>query len=286
MILELSKYLAEEELAREREKTSFWATDSEKPLFDLYHQWKGTKPTNPIEPKKLIMFQAAKMLEMAMVDKLVAMGKAQKLEQQARIDFQWEDVPITGYVDALEINSDPIEIKSFYGEYQAKELQEGKPKTSYLKQLAIYMYFLGKKRGTLIYLDRGTGDMYEFELVRLDDFTFQSGNIKFDLRDVFKRWKDLYANHILPSIEPKSEYLYKLPISSINWSSLSKADISKARTNQKVIGSHPWAVNYSPYKNMIIEREGTTLGYTDEELNQIKELTKGYSAKPIKKLIT
>ena len=171
-----------------------------------------------------------------------------------------------------------VEIKTFYGQYQAMELKAGKPRESYLKQLAIYMDFKEAKEGRLIYMDRGTGEMFEFVLLR-DGTVFKCMNVEFDIADTYKRWARLYKNNIVPKIEPKSEYRYKIPIEEIDWTSVSKSEISKARNNHKVIGDHPWAINYSPYKDLIIQREGTHAGYSEEELKLIKELTAGYTSK-------
>lgn len=182
-----------------------------------------------------------------------------------------------------------LEIKSFYGDYQEKDLQMGKARPSYMKQLAIYMYYLKVYRGILLYINRGNGNMYQFDLIRqgtkfkLITRKDENGNVIeaediFDLADTFQRWSDLYKNHIVPKIEPKSEFRYKIPVNEIDWTKVSKTDIAKARNNQKVIGDG-WQVNYSAYKDLIIEKEGSTIGYSNEELAIIKEKTKGYTSK-------
>jgi len=259
------------------EKTSFWATEAETPVFDLYHKWIGTEPTNPIEAEKLMMFNAAKMMEVSLVETLDKMGMLKMPEgEQWRIEGEREGVPVSGYVDAVFKDGSPLEIKSFYGAYQLKDLKAGKPRESYLKQLAIYMDFLDADKGYLVYIDRGTGEMFQFVLERVEGLKFKCMTVEFDLTDVYKRWARLYRNNIMPRLEPKSEYRYKIPVEEVDWTKVSKSDISKARNGKKVIGDH-WSVAYSPYKNLIIEREGATLGYTLEEEAKIKELTSGYS---------
>lgn len=258
-----------------KEKKSFWATDSEKPLFDLYHEWIGTPPTNPIEPEKAIMFNAAKMIEIALIEKLTKLGITQDLKEQKRIEMTRCGVPISGYIDGVFVDGTPLEIKTFYGDYQAQELKALKPKTSYLKQLAIYMDFLVAKLGKLIYMDRGTGEMYEFTLTRTGDFTYECCSIKFNLLDTYMRWKMLYENHIISKIEPTSEFKYKYPLELITQAP--KSVIALARNNRAVYGD--WQVKYSPYKNLIISREGTTVGYSEEEIKKIKELTDGYTSR-------
>jgi hypothetical protein len=40
-----------------------------------------------------------------------------------------------------------------------------------------------------------------------------------------------------------------------------------------------WQVAYSNYKDLIVKQEGTTLGYSLEELALINKLTAGYTSK-------
>ncbi len=274
-----------------REKKSFWASECETPLFDLYHKWIGTEPTNPLDLNGIMIMNTGKMLELSLVEILEKKGIAKIIDEQTRVEFELEEygIKVSGYVDAILQNDIPLEIKTFYGDYQERDLQMGKARSSYMKQLAIYMYYLKASKGILLYINRGNGNMYQFDLLRqgtkfrLVKKRDEYGRIidaedVFDLADTFKRWADLYKNHIVPKIEPKSEFRYKIPVNEIDWNTISKTDISKARNNQKVIGDS-WQVAYSAYKDLIIEREGSTLGYSDEELAIIKEKTKGYTSK-------
>jgi hypothetical protein len=270
---------ADKEKAQERhEKDSFWCSEAETPVFDLYHRWIGTTPTNPPEAEKQMIFMAGKMMELALVETLGKMDLLEKPEdEQFRVEMEREGVKVTGYMDGVLKGGIPVEIKSYYGVYQTKDLEAGKPRESYLKQLAMYMDFMNALQGKLVYLERGTGQMFEFTLENIGGKKYKCINIEFDLEDTYKRWARLYKNNIVPKIEPKSEYRYKKPLEEIDWQSLSSTDISKARNNQKVIGDHPWAIQYSAFKDLILEREGVKAGYTDAELAKIKELTKGYS---------
>jgi len=276
LVTQIQDYITKLDNEHEHKRTSFWATDCEKPLFDLYHSWMGTKPTNPFEAEKLTMFNAAKMCEVALIETLDDMGMLQQVEEQIKIEMTRHGVPITGYLDGRFKEGYPLEVKSYYGMYQAKELREGKPRPSYLKQLAVYMDALNEDRGKLVYMDRGTGEMHEFTLLRTGKTSFKCLMVEFDLDDTYKRWSDFYFAHVLTKEEPESEFRYKIPVGELDWSKVSKGDISKARNNHKVIGDS-WQVAYSPYKNLIIEREGTCLGYSDTELVQIKNLTQGFT---------
>ncbi len=258
-------------------KNSFWATETETPAFDIYHKWIGTEPTNPPSPEKLLMFSAAKMIEQAIVDRLVKSGHVQVLESQQRIDFEHKGFRITGYADAIEMNGDPIEVKTYYGYEQDKQIKSRQPKASYLKQLAIYIYALNRQRGTLLYMERGYGDLHEFELLRTGDTTFKCESIEFDLADVFERWSNIYYGYIEQEKEPPLEFKYKIPVREIDWSKESKSDVMKARNNQRVVGN--WQATYSPYLELWLAKEGTQRGYTLEEIQYIKSATAGYSTK-------
>lgn len=280
IITQIQEHMDKLEEEHEHEKTSFWATEAETPVFDLYHKWIGTPPTNPIEAEKLMMFGAAKMMEESVIHTLAEMNLLEEIEEgQHRIEMEREGVLVTGYMDGLFKGNIPLEIKTYYGDYQLRDLDAGKPRPSYLKQLAVYMDFCNAVKGKLIYINRGTGQMHEFTLMRgsSSDTEYACVATRFDLNDVYSRWGKLHRLNIEPRLEPKSEYRYKIPVDKVDWKSVSKSNISKARNGKKVIGDHPWAIQYSAYKDLIIEREGCGLGYSDAELEKIKQLTKGYS---------
>ncbi len=262
------------EQERPHDKTTFWASESETMSFEIYHRWMGTPPTNPIKADKQVLMNAGKMLEESLVHQWGKAGVVKtQLEDQLRIEITRKGVPISGYVDAVHVDGYPIEVKSFYGYYQKKDLEQRNARTSYLKQLCIYMDALNQERGKLFYMERGDGTMFEFDVQRARQYEYVCGHIKINLEEVYDRWAKLYTDYILKEIEPPIAYRYKIPPSQIDWSKISKTDIKKARANQKVIGDHPWMIQYSGYKDLILERQGTTPGYTDEELLQIKKYT-------------
>lgn len=257
-----------------RDKTTLWASESETMSFEIYHRWMGTPPTNPIAADKKVLMNAGKMLEESLVEKWQEAGVVQSQgEDQLRIEMTRKGVPISGYVDAVSVDGTPIEVKSFYGYYQKKDLEQRNARTSYLKQLCVYMDALNQERGKLFYMERGDGTMFEFDVVRNGQYKFTCGHISIDMEEVYDRWAKLYTDYILKEVEPPIAYRYKIPPNEIDWSKQSKSAIKKARANQKVIGDHPWAIQYSGYKDLILERQGVTPGYTEEELEQIKKYT-------------
>ena len=276
ILINQTKKILEKPSERDKMKDTFWASESETMLFEIYHRWRGTKATNPIRAEAQILMNAGKMMEEALVEQWAAAGMVQKHEDQIRIRMDRLGVPISGYIDALHVDGYPIEVKTFYGYYQIKELEKGKARESYLKQLAIYMDALNQDKGKLFYMERGNGRMFEFTLHRINEKEFLCGDIGFNLHKTYERWQDLYTNHILPSQEPEPDYLYKIPPSQVDWSKVSKTDVKKARANQKVIGDHAWAVNYSGYKDLILQRQGVEPGYTIEELLEVKKYSEAF----------
>lgn len=270
-----------EESYKEREekvKRSFYPTDCTKNVFDLYHAFKGTPQTNPPDAEKLNMFRVAKLVEESLVKSFEDAGVLHT--NQLRIEMWRHGVYITGYADAVLVLDNqriPVEVKTFFGDYQAKELGEGKVKKNYAMQLAVYMDFLQEKRGILLYCDRGSGKLYEFNLVTEDFKTFTCGELTFNIEDEYKRWWNLYKDHIVPNIEPKSEYLYKFPVAEVDWMTVPKSTVTDVRMGRKVYGN--WEVLYSPYKDLIVAQEGTQLGYSEDEMKVIMEKTTGYTSK-------
>jgi hypothetical protein len=125
-------------------------------------------------------------------------------------------------------------------------------------------------------MHRGTGEMYEFTLLR-SGTKFKCLAIEFDINDTYEKWARLYNNHILPKKEPQPDFVYKYDVKKIDWATMPKTKIYKARNNHAVIGD--WEVLYSPYKMLYVQAQKTALGYSDSEIETIKNLTAGYSSK-------
>ncbi len=274
----------------EKKKTSFWASETDKMAFDIYHCWKGTPKTDPITEEKLLMLKMRKLTEEAIVSFLRRSGRlVETLTNKERTFFEWgpNKVPISGYSDAgivLDEGADPaiIEIKTYYGTKQHSEIRVGKVRVGYLQQLAIYLFHRKMKHGILLMVNQGTGEKFEFDLWQHPErgeghYICPDNEIEFDLLETFRRWETIYVENILKDIEPAIEYVYKRDIEKIDWNAVSADAIRKARGNHAVIGD--WQCKYSDYKTLIAERQGTTLGYTEAELKRIRELTTGYSQK-------
>ncbi len=311
---------------RDKEKKSFWCTESETNQLEIFYKFKGIKPSNPMTPETQFGLNIRTKVEdviLKYLDDILlspmpytdSEGTLIENPDQQRIEMERLGVPITGYIDSLIVESViengvrkieivPVEIKTSYGPYAKTELDRCEPKLPYLKQTAQYMDWL--KENVNIFLPRlkemfpdekcelkiacnkgylfqlhfsNNGfipeDFYQFVLIR-DGNKFKCGHVEFDLyEDVYKRYERIWNDYIVPNIEPESEFKYKYPLESIDWKGLPKTKIANARNNKAVIGD--WQIIYSDWKDMIIEKEGSQLGYSDEELTFINQETKGYT---------
>jgi len=290
-IIELLESAIGAETKEEREaktKTSFWASEAETMAFEIFHRWMKTPVTNPTTEEKLLMMKMRKLTEESIVHFLKRTGRVvEKLTNGERVYFEWgpHKVPVSGYPDiGISDEKEPVivEIKTYYGGRQHSDIRIGKIKSAYLKQLAIYLYHFKLSHGKLLMLNQGTGEAFEFDLYADPDgkegiYVCPDNEIVINLIDTFKRWENIYVNYILKNVEPPIEFIYKYDIEKIDWKNTPADAIRKARNNQAVIGD--WQIKYSDFKDLIIERQHTVAGYTDDELRRIRELTTGYSIK-------
>lgn len=276
----------------QREKKAFYCSDYGKAEIDLYFAFAGETPTNPPIWSDTLKWAAGKGVEMAMLDILKDNGITAReyiQEEHGRVEMVREGVQINGYIDAmtngdLATNFDlepdcPIEIKSINNKntIDIAKYERGEPRENYVGQLACYMDFLGKDTGYLFVSSIDGLSTFIFECKRNGD-VFTCGNTKVDINKEYKRWSDLYTGYVQKNTIPPVTCRYKIPVEEIKWESVSKNDISKARNNNKVIGDpDSWQIQYSPWKNKILELQGVVPGYSEEELKRINELTKGYT---------
>lgn len=266
-----------------KERKAFYASDFSKPNLDLYFDFKGEKPTNPPEWHDTLKWGAGQGVEAKMLEVLKSNGiVAEDYDQRVNggVNIKYKDIEIHGYMDAWDkIDDCPIEIKSINNknQFDIDKYYEGNPRENYVGQLGIYMFGKDKLRGQLFASSIDGLHRFVFPVVR-DGMMVKGGNVVIDLEKELDRWNNLWLNNIQKDIMPDIwEYRYKYDVNTLDWSTVSKAKISKARNNQAVIGD--WQVAWSPYKDLIVKLQGTTLGYTEEELAIIKEKTKGYSAR-------
>lgn len=274
------------------EKKGFHASDYGKPAFDLYHSFKGTEPTNPARWNDTLKWGAGKGVELQMIRVLKDTGivdEAWDQDKEPTYEMERSGIKVRMKIDAIVGNNEmlgagsPIEIKSINNKnsYDIRSYADGKPRENYVGQLAIYMDYLNKDLGYLFVASVDGLSYFWLACRKVSDKVYQCGQVTVDLNKEYARWADLKAmvdNNLEPSV---TEYgRYKIPLAEIDWKKLSISEIAKARAGEKVIGDpEAWKILYSPYKDLILKEQGVTAGYTDEEINIIKGLTKGYSAK-------
>ncbi|HRF70291.1 MAG TPA: hypothetical protein PKV66_02545 [Candidatus Pelethenecus sp.] len=268
-----------------REKEHFYSSDFGKSLIDLYFAFTKEPVTNPPKWSDTLKWEAGKGVESGMLIILKMNGVVPQdydQKEHGRIELKYKTIQINGYIDALTVTGLPIEIKSINNKnaFDISKYENGYPRENYVGQLATYMESKGVDRGFLFVASVDGLSYFWFECQALGNGKYKCGNVTVDLYKEWDKWVEL--KDIVDSGSPAPfnyifEYVYKFPIENIDWNDISKTDIGKARNGHKVIGD--WQVLWSNWKNRLIELQNTTLGYTEEELSRIKQLTEGYSVR-------
>ena len=273
-------------------KTGFGASDFGKLGFDIYHAFLETPPTNPPRWQDSLKWAAGKGVELQMVQILKDNGIVSAEFNQAEEEtytMERAGVPIRMKIDALISGGEdlvvgaPLEIKSINNKnsFDIKKYAEGFPRESYVGQLSVYMDYLNKETGYLFVASIDGLNDFWLECKKIGEGKYQCGQVQVDINKEYERWAKIWAC-VQSKTEPDPFEFgrYKIPVAEIDWTKVSKTDISKARTGMKVIGDpESWHISYSPYKDLLLKAQKVELGYNPDELEKIVAATKGYSAK-------
>lgn len=276
--MDLTKFTIKEE---PREKTAFYASDFNRSNLELYLGFMGVEKTNPPEWFNHARFGAGNGVEDVLLRVLKDSGYVNEdydQKEHGRIDIEREGITIHGYVDAITKEGLPVEIKSINNKnaYDIREYESGNPRENYVGQLSVYMDALGVDTGYLFVCSVDGLHRFLFECKKVGERRYKCKNVEVDLDKEYKRWSKLHKECIEGDVKPDLfEVRYKYPVKEIDWKTISKDKISKARNNRGVIGD--WQVLYSDWKDFIIEKQGVEPGYTKEELEYINEVTTGYT---------
>jgi len=300
LITQLREYTLKQE--RERgggyKKTSYWPSECTGCNRVIYWRWKGEKSTNPVDVIGLQIMSIGNKVEQQLVDDWTKMGiviPPPTGSFQHRVEIEREGIKITGKIDAIikqklktgELIEVPVEVKSFYGDFQERLINQLQPNEGYLKQLAIYMDALDKNIGILYMVNRGNGHQFQFILTRkagifrLKGINYENEILKsdkpiiqFNINDTYKYFseinKDVVANKV-----PKAIFQYKYPVTEKMLKSQYSTALTNARMGRAVIGD--WQCKYCSYKDKCLKHEKCDHGYSKEEQEKIMELTKGYT---------
>ena len=275
------------------ERKGFHASDAGKMAFDIYHDFMGTPETNPTEWFGTLKFGAGKGVELQMIKILKDSGIVAAdfdQEKEETTVMERNGVKIRMKFDAIVSGGEdlvigaPIECKSINNKnaFDIKKYAEGYPRDNYVSQLSIYMDCLNKDTGYLMVASIDGLNHFEFECKKVGEGKYQCGQTQVDINKEYERWAKIWKC-VQDKVEPDPFEFgrYKIPLAEIDWTKVSKTDISKARNGMKVIGDpEAWRVSYSPYKDLILKAQGIKEpGYTEQEIEQIKAATAGYSAK-------
>lgn len=275
-MLEGLKY---EEIPKKRER--FYASDFDKPTLDLYFSWTDEPKTNPPKWFETLKWGAGNGVEDAMLKILKMNGIVDEdYDQKEHGGFKIvrEGITISGYTDARNKEGEPIEIKSINNANTQgiREYENGYPRHNYVGQLAIYLDALGKEKGYLFASSIDGLHRFWFECKRVRPGVYKCANVTVDVYEEYRRWAKLLKENIEPRVMPDVfQYVYKYPVDQIDWTKLGAGKISSARTGKAVVGD--WELGWSDWKNRIVELQGSTLGYTNAELEIILEKTAGYT---------
>lgn len=278
--MKLSEFKLKQE---KRDKKAFYASDFGKPNLDLYFAFKGVEQTNPPKWSDTLKWGAGKGVEENMLNVLKDSGFVDEnydQKEHGRIEIEREGIKINGYIDAKTKDGLPIEIKSINNknQFDISKYEEGKPRENYVGQLAIYMDALGVDTGYLFVASIDGLNYFLFECKKTGERKYKCKDTEVDLDNQYKKWSNLFKNHVEKDTQPDVfEYVYKHDINKLDWSRVSKTNISKARNGHAVIGD--FQIQYSPWKDLIVQLQGSSLGYSEEEMKIIKEKTKGFSVR-------
>lgn len=269
---------------RSQERHGIHASDFGKPSLDLYFRMIGEEQTNPPQWYEKLKWGAGLGVEKELLQVLKDSGIVPEVYEQdihGVVEKEIDGVLFTGHMDgntSIDQTGIPIEVKSINNKnaWDIRKYEENNPRENYVGQLSMYMYLTGSKTGYLFVASVDGLNRFFFQCDEIGGGKYKCGNTVVDIGSEIKRLVKLYKENVVPRIMPDIwQYRYKRPVDEIDWSKESKDKISKARNNKAVIGD--WEVQYSGWKDKIVELQGDCLGYSLEELEKIKEKTKNYT---------
>lgn len=267
----------------DREKKAFYAGDYGKTALDLYFAFTGEPKTNPPTWSDTLKWGAGRGVEEQMGIILKDSGIVKKDYDQkthGRVEMERHGIKIHGYIDFKTKGGRPIECKSINNanKYDVLKYKRGEPRESYVGQIASYLEYTGKAEGALFVASIDGLNHWWLPVKRIKPGVYRCGKVTVDVDAEYKKWAYLYDTYIVPRKLPEEfimEAPYKYDVRTLDWRAQSQNAIRKARSGDSVIGD--FRVKFSPWKDKILELQGVTPGYTNDELAYILEATAGYT---------
>lgn len=267
-------------------KKNFSASDFDKWDLELFFAMTGEPVTNPKDATSSVRLTTGSAIEDAVMELYKMNGIVEEFYDQdydGRMEMVRCGVKVTGYMDAVTQKNDfglqpnvPIEIKSINNnnKFDVTDYNMGKPRPNYVGQLSTYMDFKNTDVGYLqvVTID-GLQDFF-FECRKIGEGLYQCGETIVNIAKEYERWAQIQRMIDEGKMPNVFGYRYKYPLAEIDWKSLSSYKIQKMRSGI-VLGD--WQIQYSPWKDKIIQLQGDVLGYTEEEMEIIKSKTTGYT---------
>lgn len=173
---------------REKKKQTSWHPSSlGSCLTGAYLARKGAERDEPFDDRTLRVFKVGNMMEDWLVGTIEKTGA--KFKKQVRIELP--ELDVTGYADLVMETPDgdlPYEIKSKNSKaFWWMEKKKQGPNRQHMMQLWIYLKFLNRPEGRLIYLSKDDLAILEY-IVRLNDEKLEA-EVMAELKILNAAWK-------------------------------------------------------------------------------------------------
>jgi hypothetical protein len=294
LIAKMNEYIGKDRNTRFRDERGHYASSALNCLRDQFWKWKKEPITNPTDIHGTFRMAMGTWVENGLRETFFkGMHRVGEHYLGDQVSVGGSNPNWNGYLDLLMAsrpsNGDGpvkryvIEVKALQGVGANMMVRNLEPKKEHAVQLGLYLKDLSEKgitdEGCLFYFlisdlnytkrvnisARWLPATEEVEFYHVETcFGVEKEiSMRYNIKELaLERWKKL-DKYIADNIVPEPDYVYKYPVDSVEVASQSKWQLEKAINGEKVLGD--WQVAYSPYKEKILEVDGLSPGYTEEE---------------------
>lgn len=288
----LKQAITNERSPRYRDRRAFYASELTKDARDLFWSLTGEPATNPSDLVGSIRMGLGNAIEGWVIDQLKQGHLFGLRLVGSQIPVGGSDpVNVDGYLDALvedaNGNKHVVEIKTKWGWGGTFFARDRNPGDNYMAQMGYYLRDLDSKgitnTGVFLFVpfsddtfgdiiaifceyDRDTGIVSAYSSQGLYEEEPRPLDISLNINAMLEKLK-LVEEHVKAGTLPPVDKQHKYPVTTEMLSTARESDLKKALEGNKVIGD--WEISYSAYKNKHIELQGTSGGYSEEELSLI-----------------
>lgn len=164
----VDKHIAEQENEK-KEINSWHISKIGSCLSGLYLERLGATPEKSLDSRTLRVFEAGKMFESWVIEK-IKNTEGYKFEEQVRVEDK--NLDVSGYADILVTKpngeKEVVELKSQHSRAFWYMDKSGKPNRQHQMQLWMYLYLLNIENGKLVYVSKDDLAIAEY-VVELND---------------------------------------------------------------------------------------------------------------------